>query len=69
MRLVAIEYGKYASRVVARIEISSGEDLAAGLIAVELGRVYAGGSRMAWYEEADVADETGAEPDEPATTQ
>ncbi len=47
VRLVAIEYGKYAGRVVARVATPHGEDLAAGLIAAGLGRANDGGSRMA----------------------
>ena len=43
-----IQYGKYAGRVVARVETAAGEDLAAALIAARLGRPYGGGGRRSW---------------------
>ena len=58
VRLAAIEYGKYAGRVVARVALPGGEDLAAGLIAAGLGRAYDGGGRVAWCDGADGPGET-----------
>lgn len=46
--LSAIQYGKYAGRVVARVHTSSGEDLSAALIGAGLGRAYNGGKRAPW---------------------
>ncbi len=43
-----IQYGKYAGRVVARVETEAGEDLTAILIAAHLGRPYGGGGRESW---------------------
>lgn len=65
VRLVSIEYGKYAGRVVARVATSDGEDLAAGLIASGLARAYGGGARMAWCNEAEATGETRREPAKP----
>ena len=48
-------------RVVARVALPDGEDLAAGLIAAGLGRVYDGGGRIAWCDEADTTGGTQAE--------
>jgi len=60
-RLAAIEYGKYAGRVVARVATSGGEDLAAGLIAAGLGRAYDGAARIACCDDVDVTGKTEAE--------
>ncbi len=43
-----IQYGKYAGRVVARIQTPDGDDLADALIAAGLGHVYGGGARAPW---------------------
>ena len=43
-----IKYGKYAGRVVARVETAEGEDCAGLLLAAGLGRPYAGGRRANW---------------------
>ena len=43
-----IQYGKYAGRVVARVETAEGEDYAGLLLAAGLGRPYAGGRRASW---------------------
>jgi endonuclease YncB( thermonuclease family) len=43
-----IHYGKYAGRVVARVETEDGEDCAGLLLAAGLGRPYAGGRRADW---------------------
>ena len=46
--LSAIQYGKYAGRVVAQVTAHSGIDLAQALIAAGLGRAYSGGARPDW---------------------
>ena len=46
--LNAIQYGKYAGRVVARVTAQGGIDLAEALIAAGLGRAYSGGARPDW---------------------
>ena len=43
-----IQYGKYAGRVVARIQTPDGDDLADALIAAGLGRPYDGAARAPW---------------------
>ncbi len=43
-----VRYGKFAGRVLARIETESGQDLAAALLERGLGRVYRGGRRAGW---------------------
>jgi endonuclease YncB( thermonuclease family) len=43
-----IRYGKYAGRVVARIETADGEDLSLALISAGLGRPDRGGQRLSW---------------------
>ena len=43
-----IRYGKYARRVVARIETAADGDLGAALLAAGLARAYAGGRRRPW---------------------
>ena len=43
-----IQYGKYAGRVVARVETTEGEDCANLLLAAGLARAYAGGRRADW---------------------
>jgi endonuclease YncB( thermonuclease family) len=43
-----IRYGKYAGRVLARVESDAGEDLGAALLAAGYARVYRGGRRSPW---------------------
>ncbi len=43
-----IRYGKYAGRVLARVETSHGEDLNALLLEAGLARAYDGGKRRSW---------------------
>lgn len=43
-----IEYGKYAGRVLARVESMAGEDAATVLLAAGLARAYPGGKRRPW---------------------
>ncbi len=43
-----IQYGKYAGRVVARIQTPDGEDRTAALIAAGLGHAYDGARRAPW---------------------
>ena len=43
-----IQYGKYAGRVVARIQTPDGDDLADALIAAGLGHPYDGATRAPW---------------------
>ena len=43
-----IQYGKYAGRVVARIQTPDGDDLADALIAAGLGHPYDGAARASW---------------------
>ena len=52
VRLRDIRYGKYAGRVLARVETAGGEDLGRGLLAAGLARPYAGRARTSWCEEA-----------------
>lgn len=53
VRLSRVQYGKYAGRVVARVETSAGEDLSAALLAANLARAYRGGRRSSWCDHAD----------------
>ena len=43
-----IRFGKYAGRVVARVELAAGDDFAGDLIAAGLARSYGGGARNSW---------------------
>ncbi len=52
VRLRDIRYGKYAGRVLARVETAAGEDLGRSLMAAGLARPYAGRARASWCEEA-----------------
>lgn len=47
-----IQYGKYAGRVVARVETPDGVDFAAALLRAGLGRPYDGGRRASWCDGA-----------------
>ncbi len=46
-----VRFGKFAGRVVARVETPDGGDLAAALVAAGLARPYGGGRRAAWCPE------------------
>jgi endonuclease YncB( thermonuclease family) len=48
VRLHLIQYGKYAGRVLARVESESGGDLGTALIKAGLARAYGGGKRPGW---------------------
>ena len=48
VQLRQVRYGKYARRVVARVETAGGLDLGAALIAAGLAQAYNGGRRPAW---------------------
>jgi micrococcal nuclease len=48
VRLREVRYGKYARRVVARVETTAGLDLSAALLAAGLARPYDGGRRPIW---------------------
>ena len=48
VRLHEVRYGKYARRVVARVEMEDGEDLAQALLDAGLARPYDGGRRASW---------------------
>ena len=48
VRLHDIENGKYAGRVLARVETPSGQDLAEALLAAGLVRAYDGGTHAPW---------------------
>jgi len=48
VRLRDVRYGKFARRVVARVETAAGVDLAAALLAAGLARPYDGGARRGW---------------------
>ena len=52
--LSQIQYGKFAGRVVARVETPSGEDLSAALLTAGLARAYAGGARTPWGDTAEL---------------
>ncbi len=54
VRLRDIRFGKYAGRVLARVETARGEDLGRGLMAAGLARSYAGRARASWCEEAGI---------------
>ena len=48
--LSAIRYGKFAGRIVARVQTAAGENLSEALIGAGLGRAYAGRERHQWCE-------------------
>ena len=50
VRLRDVRYGKYARRVVARVETEAGEDLGRALLDAGLARPYGGGRRLSWCE-------------------
>lgn len=51
--LRGIEFGKYAGRVIARVETAAGEDLAAALLRAGLAREYGGARRRSWCREGE----------------
>ena len=51
VKLTKIKYGKYAGRVLARVETAAGVDIAAHLVVRKLARTYDGGKRKTWCEE------------------
>jgi len=52
IRLREVRYGKFAGRVLARVETLDGMDLGQGLIAAGLARPYDGRRRASWCEQA-----------------
>lgn len=48
VQLYDLSYGKYAGRILARVETADGEDLGSALLAAGLARAYAGGRRAPW---------------------
>jgi endonuclease YncB( thermonuclease family) len=48
VQLRDVRYGKYARRIVARVETAAGLDLGAALVAAGLAQPYDGGRRPAW---------------------
>ena len=48
VRLHDVRHGKFAGRILARVEAASGADLARTLLAAVLARPYAGGRRADW---------------------
>ncbi len=55
VRLREIRYGKFAGRVLARVETWDGTDLGQGLLAAGLARPYDGRRRASWCEAAATA--------------
>ncbi len=56
VRLREIRYGKFAGRVLARVETLDGTDLGQGLLAAGLARPYDGCRRASWCEAAATAE-------------
>ncbi len=56
VRLREIRYGKFAGRVLARVETLDGTDLGQGLLAAGLARPYDGRRRASWCEAPVTAD-------------
>ncbi len=56
VRLREVRYGKFAGRVLARVETWDGTDLGQGLLAAGLARPYDGRRRASWCEAAATAD-------------
>ncbi len=52
VRLREVRYGKFAGRVLARVETLDGADLGQGLVAAGLARPYDGRRRASWCEAA-----------------
>ncbi len=55
VRLREVRYGKFAGRVLARVETLDGTDLGQGLVAAGLARPYDGRRRASWCEAAATA--------------
>ncbi len=55
IRLREVRYGKFAGRVIARVETLDGADLGQGLIAAGLARPYDGRRRISWCGKAGTA--------------
>lgn len=55
VRLREVRYGKFAGRVLARVETWDGTDLGQGLLAAGLARPYDGRRRASWCEAAATA--------------
>ena len=51
--LSAVRYGKFAGRVLARVQTAAGQDLSEALISAGLGRAYAGRKRHQWCDQED----------------
>jgi endonuclease YncB( thermonuclease family) len=56
VRLHEVRYGKFAGRVLARVETWDGTDLGQALLAAGLARPYDGRRRASWCEAAATAD-------------
>jgi len=56
VRLYDIRHGKYAGRVLARVETAAGEDIGAALLRRGLARAYDGGRRQGWCAGSATAD-------------
>ena len=54
-----IRHGKFAGRVLARVETAGGEDLGRGLLAAGLARRYDGRTRAAWCDRAEAPEADG----------
>ncbi len=48
VRLHLVQYGKYAGRVLARVETEDGVDIGAEMIRAGMARTYGGGKRNSW---------------------
>lgn len=48
VRLHLVQYGKYAGRVLARVETEDGADIATEMIRAGMARAYGGGKRASW---------------------
>ena len=55
VRLREVRYGKFAGRVLARVETLDGADLGQGLVAAGLARAYDGRRRASWCEATGTA--------------
>ena len=58
--LSAVRYGKFAGRVLARVQTAAGRDLSEALISAGLGRAYAGRKRHRWCDQEDAAPDPRA---------
>jgi endonuclease YncB( thermonuclease family) len=56
VQLREVRYGKYAGRVLARVETLDGTDLGQGLVTAGLARPYDGRRRESWCEAAATAE-------------